>query len=112
MLVTVTEQRPESSKRRRVYRLAGFLVVVFGVTVSWVILAEYILHIERDYWLRFPLYFLLIIIYWIPAWGAIGSRMEDVADTRERWMQGAGCLFVALVVFLLICLLLAILFLD
>jgi len=95
-----------------VYRLAGFLVVVFGVTISWVILAEYILNIERDYWLRFPLYFLLIIVYWIPAWGAIGSRMEDVADTRTRWLQGAGCLFVALVVFLLICLLLAILFLN
>ena len=94
------------------YRLAGFLVVVFGVTISWVILAEYILNIERDYWLRFPLYFLLIIVYWIPAWGAIGSRMEDVADTRTRWLQGAGCLFVALVVFLLICLLLAILFLN
>jgi hypothetical protein len=108
----VTEQRPDSSKRGRVYRLAGFLVVVFGVAVSWVILAEFILHIERDYWLRFPLYFLLIIIYWIPAWGAIGSRMEDVADTRARWLQGAGCLFVALVVFLLICLLLAILFLN
>jgi len=112
MLVIVTEQRPDRSRRSRVYRLAGFLVVVFGVTVSWVILAEYILHIERDYWLRFPLYFLLIIVYWIPAWGAIGSRMEDVADTRTRWLQGAGCLFVALVVFLLICLLLAILFLN
>ena len=82
------------------------------MAVSWVILAEFILHLERDYWLRFPLYFLLIIIYWIPAWGAIGSRMEDVADTRARWLQGAGCLFVALVVFLLICLLLAILFLN
>ena len=103
MLVIVTEQRPDRSRRSRVYRLAGFLVVVFGVTVSWVILAEYILHIERGYWLRFPLYFLLIIVYWIPAWGAIGSRMEDVADTRTRWLQGAGCLFVALVVFLLIC---------
>jgi len=37
--------------------------------------------------------------------------MEDVPGTKERWVQGAGCLFVALVVFLLICLLLAILFL-
>ena len=108
----MTEQRPDSSKRGRVYRLAGFLVVVFGVAVSWVILAEFILHIERDYWLRFPLYFLVIIIYGIPAWGAIGSRMEDVADTRARWLQGAGCLFVALLVFLLICLLLAILLLN
>jgi hypothetical protein len=107
----VTDQRPGNAKQRRVYRLVGFLAVIFGVAVSWVILAEYILHIEREYWLRFPLYFLLIVVYWIPAWGAIGSRMEDVPNTRERWLQGAGCLFVALVVFLLICLLLAILFL-
>ena len=112
MLTVMTEQRSDGGNRRRVYRLAGFIAVIIGVTLSWVILAEYILDIERDYWLRFPLYFLLIIIYWIPAWGAIGSRMEDVEGNRERWLQGAGCLFVALVVFLLICLLLAILFLD
>ena len=112
MLVAMTEQRPGKSRQRRVFRLVGLLVVIFGVVASWAILAEYILNLERDYWLRFPLYFLLIIAYWIPAWGAIASRMEDVPNTRERWVQGAGCLFVALVVFLLICLLLAILFLG
>lgn len=89
----------------------GLLAVILGVTVSWVILAEYILHIERKYWLPFPLYFLAIVLFWVPAWGAIASRMEDVQNSRERWIQGAGCLFVALVVFLVICLLLAILFL-
>lgn len=107
----MTEQ-PNKSRKSKVYRLTGLLVVILGVAVSWVILAEYILHIERDYWLRFPLYFLFVVFYWIPAWGAIGSHIEEVAGTRERWVQGMGCLFVALVVFLVICLLLAILFLG
>ena len=106
----MTEQSPNSPKKTRVYRLVGLLVIIFAVAVSWVVLAEYILHIEREYWLRFPLYFLAIVFYWIPAWGAIASRMEDVPGTKERWVQGAGCLFIALGVFLLVCLLLAILF--
>ena len=104
-------QPPSDSKKRRVYRLAGLIAVIIGVAASWAVLAEFILGIERDDWLRFPLYFLLIVAYWIPAWGAIASRMEDVPGTKERWVQGTGCLFVALVVFLLICLILAILFL-
>ena len=108
----MTERQSNKSRKGKVYRLTGLLVVIFGVAVSWVILAEYILHIERDYWLRFPLYFLFVVFYWSPAWGAIGSHIEDVSGTRERWVQGAGCLFVALVVFLVICLLLAILFLG
>jgi hypothetical protein len=108
----VTDPSSAGPKKKRAFRLVGLLVVIIGVAVSWVILAEFILHIERDYWLRFPLYFLAIILYWIPAWGAIASRMEDVQNPRERWVQGAGCLFVALVVFLLICLLLAILFIS
>jgi len=107
----VNGQLPSDPKKSRVYRLAGFLAVIIGVAASWAVLAEFILGIERDYWLRFPLYFLLIVIYWIPAWGAIGSRLEDVPGTKERWVQGAGCLLAALAVFLLICLLLAILFL-
>ena len=102
---------PDNPRGRRAYRLAGFLAVMLGVAVSWVVLAEYVLDIERDYWLRFPFYFLFIVLYWIPAWGAIGSRIEDLPTTRERLLTGSGCLFVALVVFLVICLLLAILFL-
>jgi hypothetical protein len=107
----VKNKPPDNPGGRRAYRLAGFLAVVFGVAVSWVILAEFVLGIERDYWLRFPLYFVFIVLYWIPAWGAIGSRIEDLPSTRERLLTGSGCLFVALVVFLVICLLLAILFL-
>lgn len=85
---------------------------MLGVAVSWVILAEYVLHIERYYWLRFPFYFLFVVLYWIPAWGAIGSHIEGLPGNRQRLLRGGGCLFVALAVFLLICLLLAILFLD
>lgn len=102
---------PGNPKGRRAYRLAGLLAVIFGVAVSWVILAEYVLDIEREYWLRFPFYFLFVVLYWIPAWGAIASRIEDLPSARERMLTGGGCLFVALVVFLVVCLLLAILFL-
>jgi hypothetical protein len=107
----VDESSPGKPRKRRAYRLVGLLVVFFGVAVSWVILAEYVLDIEREYWLRFPLYFLFIVAYWVPAWAAIASRTEDLPSTRERLLTGSGCLFVALVVFLVICLLLAILFL-
>jgi hypothetical protein len=107
----VNHNPPGNRNRSRVYRLVGLLAVFIGVAVSWVILAEYVLDIEREYWLRFPLYFLLIVFYWIPAWGAIASRTEDLPSTRERLLTAGGCLFVALVVFLVICLLLAILFL-
>ena len=108
----MTGESPGNPKKRWAYRLVGLVVVVFGVAVSWVILAEYVLDIDRYYWLRFPFYFLFVVVYWIPAWGAIASQLEDISGTRERWVRGGGCLFVALAVFLLICLLLAILFLD
>ncbi|MCW8872984.1 MAG: hypothetical protein OQK01_10250 [Xanthomonadales bacterium] len=107
----MSKSSPGNPNKRRAFRLVGLLAVFFGVAVSWVILAEYVLDIEREYWLRFPLYFLFIVLYWIPAWGAIASRTEDLPSTRERLLTGGGCLFVALVVFLVICLLLAILFL-
>jgi hypothetical protein len=108
----VTGESSGNPKKRWAYRLVGLVVVVFGVAVSWVVLAEYVLDIDRYYWLRFPFYFLFVVVYWIPAWGAIASQLEDISGTRERWIRGGGCLFVALAVFLLICLLLAILFLD
>jgi len=111
MLIVVSDQRPDDSRRSGVYRLAGLLVVIFGVAVSWIMLAEFVLDIEREYWLRFPFYFLFVVFYWIPAWGAIGSHIEDLPTARQRVVRGAGCLFVALAVFLLVCLLLAILFL-
>ena len=111
MLIVVSDRRPDNPKRSGVYRLAGLLVVIFGVAVSWIILAEFVLDIEREYWLRFPFYFLFVVFYWIPAWGAIGSHIEDLPTARQRLVRGAGCLFVALAVFLLVCLLLAILFL-
>ena len=105
-------ESPSNPKKRWAYRLVGLVVVVFGVAVSWVILAEYVLDIDRYYWLRFPFYFLFVVLYWIPAWGAIASHIEELPGNRQRWIRGGGCLFVALAVFLLICLLLAILFID
>jgi hypothetical protein len=108
----MTDRPPDHPKKRGAFRLVGLLIVIFGVALSWVILAEYVLNIDRYYWLRFPFYFLFVVIYWIPAWGAIASQIEDLPGTRERLIRGGGCLFVALAVFLLICLLLAILFLD
>jgi len=108
----MTDRPPDHPKKRGAFLLVGLLIVIFGVALSWVILAEYVLNIDRYYWLRFPFYFLFVVIYWIPAWGAIASQIEDLPGTRERLIRGGGCLFVALAVFLLICLLLAILFLD
>lgn len=90
----------------------GVLAVVLGAAVSWVILAKYMLGIDRDDWIRFPLYFLAIVFYWIVAWAATATYVEDFSRTRERLVRGAGCLFIALVVFLVICLLLTILFLG
>lgn len=108
----MAERTPQDPKKGKAYRLAGLLVVVVGVAVSWVILAEFLLDIEREYWLRFPLYFLAIILYWVPAWGAIASQIEKLPSTRERLLRGGGCLLVALAVFLLVSLLLTILFVD
>lgn len=108
----MTDQGPNKPKKRGAYRLAGLLVVMFGVALSWAILAEYVLDIDRYYWLRFPFYFLFVVLYWIPAWGAIASHLEGLPGNRQRWIRGGGCLFVALAVFLLICLLLAIVFID
>jgi len=108
----MAERMPQDPKKRKAYRTIGLLVVVFGVAVSWVILAEFLLDIERKYWLRFPLYFLAIIVYWVPAWGAIASQLENLPTRRERLLRGGGCLLVALVVFMLVSLLLTIIFIN
>jgi len=108
----MAERMPQDPKKRKAYRMIGLLVVVFGVAVSWVILAEFLLDIERKYWLRFPLYFLAIIVYWVPAWGAIASQLENLPTRRDRLLRGSGCLLVALVVFMLVSLLLTIIFIN
>ena len=59
-----------------------------------------------------PVCLVLLVLYWLPAWGAIASQAEDIEDPRARLARTGGCLFVALVVFLVICALLVILFMD
>ena len=108
----MTDPFSNDPKKGRTQRLIGVLAVVLGVAVSWVILAKYLLGIEREDWIWFPLYFLTIVFYWIVAWAATATYIEDFAALRERWVRGAGCLFIALVVFLVICLLLTIMFLG
>jgi len=101
---------PKASGREKWRRFYGLLAIVLAVSVSWAIVAEYLLEIEPRYWLRVPLGLLLVVGYWVPAWGAIGSYLDDQADPQRRSLRAVGCLGVALLVFLLVCALLAVLF--
>ena len=91
-------------------RLSALLVVVAGVCISWAVTAEYLIGMERRYWVWLPVYLVLIVLYWVPAWGAIASRAEDIEGKGVRWLSETGCLVVAMFVFLVLCALLAILF--
>ena len=88
------------------------LVVVAAVAVSWPVTAVYVLGLPRAYWLWIPFYFAFITLYWVLAWGSIAGHIEDLPERRDRWVKGSGCLLLALVVFVLICALLAVLFMG
>jgi len=96
--------------RRR--RLIAVLVVVVAFAVSWPVTAVYVLGLPRAYWLWIPFYFAFITLYWVLAWGSIAGHLEDLPDRRDRLVKGSGCLLLALVVFVLICALLAVLFMG
>lgn len=106
----MNKRAPRGSDPARWRRLSALLIVVVGVCVSWAVVAEFLLGIERRYWIWVPVYLVLVALYWVPAWGAIASRSESVADHGARWLKETGCLLIALVVFLVLCALLAILF--
>ena len=103
-------QPPESSDHTKWRRLSALLIVVAGVCISWAILAEFMLGIERRVWIWVPVYVVLVVLYWIPAWGAIASRAQNIKGQGKRWLSETGCLVVAMLVFLVLCALLAILF--
>ena len=86
--------------RRR--RLIAVLVVVSAVAISWPVIAVYILESPRAYWLWVPFYFAFITLYWVLAWGSIAGHLEELPAGRDRLAQGAGCLFLALLVVILI----------
>lgn len=102
---------PDPGQLRR-RRLIAVLVVLVAVAVSWPVTAVYVLGLPRAYWLWVPFYFTFITLYWVLAWGSIAGHLEDLPVGRDRWVKGSGCLFLALVVFVLICALLALFFLD
>ena len=106
----MTNQPPGTPDKFSWRRLSAILVVVAGACISWAVIAEYILGIERRYWIWVPVYVVLIVLYWVPAWGAIASRAQDIEGKGVRWLSEGGCLVLALVVFLVLCALLAILF--
>jgi hypothetical protein len=103
----MTQQPLDKTKWRR---LSALLIVVAGVCLSWAVIAEYLFEFERRYWIWLPVYLVLIVLYWVPAWGAIASRGQDIEGKGVRWLSETGCLAIALLVFLLLCALLAILF--
>lgn len=104
-----SQSRLKQSRRRRAL---GLVIVAIVVAASWAILAEGILGIDRKYSFWVPVYLLLLVLYWVPAWAAIATRLEDIPEKRSRLAKGGGCLFFAFVVFLLICALLAIVFMG
>ncbi|MGD8359528.1 MAG: hypothetical protein PVG42_15835, partial [Lysobacterales bacterium] len=108
----VMRQQPKRSPKARWFRLAGMVMIFIGVSVSWALVAEFLLEIEPVYWLWLPLGLAAVFLYWFLAWGSIADKMEDIDNRRERWTKGAGCMVVALLVFLLICVLLGIFFLK
>ena len=102
---------PDPGQLRR-RRLIAVLVVLAAVAVSWPVTAVYVLGLPRAYWLWVPFYFTFITLYWVLAWGSIAGHLEELPEGRDRWVKGSGCLFLALVVFVLICALLAVFFVD
>lgn len=109
MLRNMKEPRARNPAKARWQRWLGLVMVLIGVALSWAIVAEFMLGIQRRYWIWVPLGLAGVVLYWIPAWGAIGAHLEEVEDRRARWLRGAGCMALALVVFLLVSALLAIL---
>jgi hypothetical protein len=99
-----------ASDKSKWRRLSALLIVVAGACISWALIAEYLLGIERRYWIWLPVYLVLVVLYWVPAWGAIASRAQAIEGKGVRWLSETGCLVVALFVFLVLCALLAILF--
>jgi hypothetical protein len=96
--------------RRR--RLIAVLVVIAAVAITWPVVAVYLLGLPRAYWLWVPFYFAFITLYWVLAWGSIAGHLEELSDRRDRLVKGTGCLFLALLVFVLICALVAVLFIN
>ena len=70
--------------------------------------AEYLLKISSRYWFWIPIGLLLVVLYWRLAWGAIGTYLESPVEEKRGWATGAGCMILALAVFLLICILVSI----
>lgn len=106
----MSRNRPGDRNTLKKRRLTALLVVLAAVVVSWPVIAGRLLGIEREIWLWIPFYLLFIVLYWFLAWGAIAGRLEDLPDRRNRWLKGSGCLALALVVFILMCALLAVVF--
>lgn len=95
-------------RKRTFRRRLGFVVVAVGAAISWALIAEYLLQIERRYLAWLPVYFVLIVFYWLLVFGAIADHLQDIPARGERWLKGVGAVFVALLVFLLLSVLLAI----
>lgn len=106
----MANQQPTPSDQSKWRRLSALLIVVIGVCISWAVIAEFMLGIERRFWIWVPVYVVLIVLYWVPAWGAIASRAQGIEGKGVRWLSESGCLFIALLVFIILCALLAILF--
>lgn len=108
----MNNQQPNSPHKTWWRRLSALFIIVMIVSISWAIMAEYLLRIERKDWIWVPVYLALLALYWVPAWGAIASQAEGIADRKVKLAKTGGCLLAALVVFLVICALLAILFMQ
>lgn len=108
MLDCMSEPSRSTSNRERWRRVISVLAIALAVSASWAIVAEYLLNIEPRYWLQLPLGLLLVVAYWVPAWGAIGSYLDERAERQGRSLRALGCLGIALLVFLLLCALLAV----
>ena len=95
-------------QKQKFQRRFGLFVVAGGAALSWALIAEYLLDIERQYWAWFPVYLVLIVFYWLLVFGAIADHVQDLRTRRERWLKGGVALIVALLVFVLLSALLAI----
>lgn len=99
-------------RRQKHLRRLGLLAVALIAVLSWALIAEYMLDIAVRYWAWLPVYLLLIVFYWLLVFGAIADHLQDIPERGERWLKGAGAVFVALLVFLLLSALLAIPLMD
>ena len=102
-----TQSAGDPKKRARRSAI-GFAAIVLGAALSWAVVAEYLLKISSRYWFWIPIGLLLVVLYWRLAWGAIGTYLESPVDEKRGWATGAGCMILALAVFVLICLLVSI----